>query len=69
MTRTPRTDIRTRADGSIDTAHYMQRGRRMRSEQAHRMMHAATPGPGALRRGGVITAALALVFTSRHTGG
>ena len=34
MTR--RTDIiLTRADGSIDTAYYMARGRRMRSEAAH----------------------------------
>ncbi|RKF15167.1 hypothetical protein D6850_10010 [Roseovarius spongiae] len=32
------TDIRYRADGSIDTGYYMQRGRRMRSEAAHRMM-------------------------------
>ncbi|MEQ9258898.1 MAG: hypothetical protein RIG84_07345 [Roseovarius sp.] len=31
-------EIKTRPDGSIDTAHYMQRGRHMRSEQAHAMM-------------------------------
>ena len=68
MTRIPQTDIRTREDGSIDTAHYMQRGRRMRSEQAHRMVHAATPGRGAVRRGGLVAAALALVFTSRQSG-
>lgn len=28
---TEHTPIKTRADGSIDTAHYMARGRRMRS--------------------------------------
>lgn len=28
------TEIKTRPDGSIDTAHYMQIGRRMRSRQA-----------------------------------
>ena len=28
------TEIRTRADGSIDSAFYMARGRQMRSEQA-----------------------------------
>ena len=67
MTRT--TDIRTRPDGSIDTAHYMQRGRVMRSRQAHRMLHAATPGNGALRRGGLVAAALALVATFRQSGG
>lgn len=30
--------IRTRADGSIDTAFYMARGRVARSKQAHHMM-------------------------------
>ncbi|MBY6114719.1 hypothetical protein KUW09_09590 [Mameliella alba] len=30
-------NIRTRADGSIDTAYYMARGRRLRSEAAHAM--------------------------------
>ncbi|WP_157772629.1 hypothetical protein [Pseudoponticoccus marisrubri] len=30
--------IHTRPDGSIDTAFYMARGRRMRSEAAHRLM-------------------------------
>lgn len=29
--------IKTRADGSIDTAFYMARGRRMRSETAHEL--------------------------------
>ncbi len=28
------TEIKTRPDGSIDTAHYMRIGRKMRSEQA-----------------------------------
>lgn len=46
MTRKTDT-IRTRADGSIDTAHYMARGRRMRSEAAHSMFR---PEPGTPRR-------------------
>ncbi|GAB5511833.1 MAG: hypothetical protein Rhims3KO_32340 [Hyphomicrobiales bacterium] len=29
--------IKTRADGSIDTAHYMSRGRMARSQAAHEM--------------------------------
>ena len=29
------TEIKTRADGSIDTAYYMARGRLARSEKAH----------------------------------
>jgi len=29
--------IKLRHDGSIDTAYYMQRGRRLRSEAAHEM--------------------------------
>ncbi|MGR3619229.1 MAG: hypothetical protein ACU0AX_06980 [Roseovarius sp.] len=39
MTRTP---IHTRPDGSIDTARYMARGRRMRSEEAHRLARRTT---------------------------
>ena len=31
------TDIRLRPDGSIDTAFYVRRGRRIRSRQAHQM--------------------------------
>lgn len=38
---TSTTDIRTRPDGSIDTAYYIDRGRRLRSEQAHRMVKGA----------------------------
>ena len=30
--------IRRYPDGSIDFAYYMQRGRKLRSEQAHRLM-------------------------------
>lgn len=48
---TPPTDIRTRADGSIDTAHYLARGRMARSRQAHRLARRA--------RGGIATAAMA----------
>ncbi|WP_323769188.1 hypothetical protein [Antarctobacter sp.] len=49
MTRHPDT-IRTRPDGSIDTAYYMARGRVMRSEAAHAMVRPdpETPRP---RRG------------------
>ncbi|QIE44749.1 hypothetical protein G5B38_03965 [Pseudohalocynthiibacter aestuariivivens] len=36
LSETPQ--IKTRADGSIDTGYYMARGRHMRSEAAHRMM-------------------------------
>ena len=32
------TDIKTRADGSIDTAHYMARGRVMRSEAFYTLL-------------------------------
>ncbi|MBW4982230.1 hypothetical protein KZZ07_06700 [Mameliella sp. CS4] len=39
--------IRTRPDGSIDTAYYMARGRHMRSQAAHDMF---TPEPTKLRR-------------------
>ncbi len=30
--------IRRRPDGSIDTEHYLAKGRRARSEQAHRLL-------------------------------
>ncbi|MDF0602731.1 hypothetical protein P1J78_18480 [Psychromarinibacter sp. C21-152] len=40
-TETHPTDIRRRPDGSIDTAHYMAKGRRRRSEAAHRLTAAA----------------------------
>jgi hypothetical protein len=36
-------DIKRRADGSIDTAHYMKIGRHMRSEQAHKLAKDALP--------------------------
>jgi hypothetical protein len=36
------TEIKTRPDGSIDTAHYMQIGRRMRSEQAMTLLTGGT---------------------------
>lgn len=41
---TPRNDIATRPDGSIDTDHYIARGRLMRSQQAHRMAGNAKAG-------------------------
>jgi len=34
--------IKTRPDGSIDTAFYMARGRQMRSQQAHRLAKSGT---------------------------
>jgi hypothetical protein len=41
MTR--QNQIRLRPDGSIDTAHYMEIGRQMRSEQAHRLARQLKP--------------------------
>ena len=49
--------IKTRADGSIDTAFYMARGRQMRSEQARGMARTATEPR---RRGPILVAVLAL---------
>lgn len=43
MTIQPDEDIRLRPDGSIDTAYYMARGRRERSQQAHRMAKSCLP--------------------------
>ena len=40
-----RDPIRTRPDGSIDTAHYMAVGRACRSEAAHDMVRAAVGTP------------------------
>ncbi len=37
MTHTP--EIRTNADGSINTAHYIALGRNARSAQAHHLTH------------------------------
>ncbi|MBF9032378.1 hypothetical protein HKCCE3408_18415 [Rhodobacterales bacterium HKCCE3408] len=34
--------LRTRRDGSIDTSFYMQRGRALRSRQAHMMTHSTS---------------------------
>lgn len=39
--------IRKRRDGSIDTDHYLERGRRLRSERAHKMARATRPGRSA----------------------
>lgn len=47
MTRT--SNIRTRPDGSIDTAYYMARGRTLRSRQAHDML-GITPRPAKPRK-------------------
>ncbi|BBU56850.1 hypothetical protein KU6B_31150 [Mameliella alba] len=44
------TRIRTRPDGSIDTAYYMARGRHMRSQAAHAML-SAEPAKPHRRRG------------------
>jgi len=39
------TRIKYRADGSIDTAYYIARGRLMRSEAVHRMIGRCTTEP------------------------
>lgn len=36
--------IKTRTDGSIDTAHYIRVGRKARSQAAHDMARATLPG-------------------------
>lgn len=51
---TTQSQIKTRHDGSIDTAFYMARGRRMRSETAHDIAKTAT------RRSSRILPALAI---------
>lgn len=43
MTIDTKDSIRTRPDGSIDTAFYMARGRRERSQQAHRLAKSCLP--------------------------
>jgi hypothetical protein len=55
--------IRTRADGSIDTAFYMARGREMRSAQAHRM--AGSGGRRTIRPLALLTAFFAVIFTGQ----
>ncbi|MCB1358980.1 MAG: hypothetical protein KDK53_21580 [Maritimibacter sp.] len=47
---TEQTDIRTRADGSIDTAHYMARGREMRSLAVWAVLEKLRPQPRMARR-------------------
>lgn len=48
---TDQTEIRRRPDGSIDTAFYMARGRKMRSQAAHDLLRPArkAPAPAATR--------------------
>ena len=60
MTIETRTPIRRRADGSIDTAHYMSRGRISRAEQA-RSLAGAVSAP-TRRSGGFLAALLALLW-------
>ncbi len=43
---TSETHIRTNKDGSINTAHYMARGRLARSQQAHKLSQTATTATG-----------------------
>lgn len=50
-TDTADTPIRRRPDGSIDTAHYMARGREARADEARRLWQGSDPesvesGPG-----------------------
>ncbi len=47
--------IRTRADGSIDTGHYMAKARHLRSEQAHQMMRSTRPEASGPRFAPVLT--------------
>ena len=54
--------IRTRPDGSIDTTHYIARGRRLRSEQAHFLAHATRPGPAGPRVAPMLTVVLLAVL-------
>lgn len=56
---TDTTQIRRRKDGSIDTAHYMARGRIERSRAARRMARKVTPPKGLLT---VLVAVLATAF-------
>lgn len=56
---TDQAPIQTRPDGSIDTAFYMARGRRLRSEQAHRVTAAAT---APRQRGTVLVALVAFLI-------
>ena len=44
------TQIRTRADGSIDIAYYTARARYLRSQQAHTLIAKASPAPRPTRR-------------------
>lgn len=47
---TEQTDIKTRADGSIDTAHYMAQGREMRSRAFWAMLLGMWPRARGLRK-------------------
>lgn len=58
--------IRTRPDGSIDTAYYTARGRTLRSERANETVRDA--GRGAVRATGGL-AAFAALFALRPWGG
>lgn len=60
MTRTPPAPIRTRPDGSIDTAHYIARGRRARSHAAMEMLRPART-PARPRPRGLLAACTALL--------
>lgn len=60
MTIETQTQIRRRPDGSIDTGHYMARGRVARAEQARDM--GGAPQGGARRAGGLLAALLALFW-------
>jgi hypothetical protein len=57
---TDHTPVRIRRDGSIDTAFYLQRGRKMRSEAAHSL--AAGSRPRASAAGGILASVIAFLF-------
>ncbi len=56
------TTIRTRPDGSIDAAHYIERGRYQRSAQAHRMAGGTARKLRPLAVAAVCFALIGLVF-------
>ena len=60
MTSPEQPRIHLRKDGSIDTAYYLARGRKMRSEQAHRLLVPSAPDKRV--QGTLLTALLALFF-------
>ena len=65
MTIETETQIRRHRDGSIDTAHYLARGRVVRAEQARVLVGA--PQGDAKRTGGILAALLAFFWIGPGT--